>query len=57
MRRSLLWLSAFPLLVSGFFLINVDTLFAQVDRGSIIGLVTDPAGARVSGARGTLGKE
>ena len=54
MRRSLLWLSAFPLLVSGFFLINVDTLFAQVDRGSIIGLVTDPAGARVSGARVTV---
>jgi len=54
MRRSLLWSLAFPLLVSGFFMINTDTLFAQVDRGSIIGLVTDPAGARVAGAQVTV---
>ncbi len=29
-------------------------LLAQVDRGSIVGLVTDPAGARVSGAEVTV---
>src|SRR5215472_8218697 len=30
------------------------TLIAQVDRGSIVGAITDPSGARVSGAQVTL---
>jgi hypothetical protein len=42
------------LLLPGFFLTNPDRLLAQVDRGSIVGLVTDPAGARVSGAQVTV---
>ena len=30
------------------------TLIAQVDRGSIVGAITDPSGARVSGAQVTV---
>src|SRR6202162_3398926 len=36
------------------FLVNPGRLLAQVDRGSIVGLVTDPAAARVSGAQVTV---
>jgi Carboxypeptidase regulatory-like domain len=43
---------ALPLLLSCLFLAN--PLQAQVDRGNIVGLVTDPAGARVSGAQVTV---
>jgi len=39
------------LLLSCWLLTNPDRLLAQVDRGSIVGLVTDPAGARVPGAQ------
>src|ERR1700682_6214496 len=37
-----------------FTVITPSRLLAQVDRGSIVGLVTDPAGARVSGAQVTV---
>ena len=36
------------------FLAVPSALLAQVDRGSIVGIVTDPAGARVSGAQVTV---
>jgi len=39
------------LLLSCWLLTNPDRLLAQVDRGSIVGLVTDPDGARVPGAQ------
>ena len=42
------------LLLSCWLLTNPDRLLAQVDRGSIVGLVTDPAGARVPGAQVTV---
>jgi hypothetical protein len=42
------------LLLSFWLLTNSDPLLAQVDRGGIVGLVTDPAGARVSGAQVTV---
>ncbi len=42
------------LLLSCWLLTNSNLLFAQVDRGGIVGLVTDPAGARVSGAQVTV---
>jgi Carboxypeptidase regulatory-like domain len=42
------------LLLSCWLLSNSNPLFAQVDRGGIVGLVTDPAGARVSGAQVTV---
>ena len=45
---------AVVLLLSCWLLTNSNLLFAQVDRGGIIGLVTDPAGARVSGAQVTV---
>jgi Carboxypeptidase regulatory-like domain len=37
-----------------FCLFCINPLQAQVDRGNIVGLVTDPAGARVSGAQVTV---
>lgn len=40
--------------VSFLFLVTSNVMVAQVDRGSIVGLVTDPAGARVSGAQVTV---
>jgi hypothetical protein len=42
------------LLLFCWLLTNPDRLLAQVDRGSIVGLVTDPAGARVPGAQVTV---
>jgi Carboxypeptidase regulatory-like domain len=48
------WLSQVVLLLSCLFLLHPSPLFAQVDRGGIVGLVTDPAGARVSGAQVTV---
>ena len=47
-------LSLVLLLLSSLFVFNPNLSFAQVDRGSIVGLVTDPAGARVSGAQVTV---
>src|SRR5882757_8651700 len=44
----------FVLLLSYWLLTNSNYLLAQVDRGGIVGLVTDPAGARVAGARVTV---
>ncbi len=41
-------------LLSCSFLVIPNVVLAQVDRGSIVGLVTDPAGARVSGAQITV---
>jgi hypothetical protein len=52
--RASWWLSPVVLLFSCLFLLNPSPLFAQVDRGGIVGLVTDPAGARVAGARVTV---
>jgi len=52
--RASWWLSQVVLLLSCLFLLNPSPLFAQVDRGGIVGLVTDPAGARVAGARVTV---
>src|SRR5258705_4584803 len=52
--RASWWLSQVVLLFSCLFLLNPSPLFAQVDRGGIVGLVTDPAGARVAGARVTV---
>ena len=55
MRTSLrLSLVVLPLLSFCLILITPGRLLAQVDRGSIVGLVTDPVGARVSGARVTI---
>lgn len=47
-------LSLVVLLLSCLFLFSPYLMLAQVDRGSIVGLVTDPAGARVSGAQLTV---
>ena len=52
--RFIWWLSLVVLLLSSLFLFNASPLFAQVDRGGIVGLVTDPAGARVAGAQVTV---
>ena len=52
--RASWWLSLIVLFLSCLFLFNPSPLFAQVDRGSIVGLVTDPAGARVAGAQVTV---
>ena len=52
--RASWWLSLVVLLLSCLFLFNTSPLFAQVDRGGIVGLVTDPAGARVAGAQVTV---
>ncbi len=41
-------------LLSCSLLVIPNLLLAQVDRGSIVGLVTDPAGARVQGAQITV---
>src|SRR4051812_40625828 len=40
--------------VSFLLIVPSNILLAQVDRGSIVGVVTDPAGARVSGAQVTV---
>jgi hypothetical protein len=50
MRGSLQWSLVLALLLGSVFLTAPATLFAQVDRGGIIGLVTDPGGARVPSA-------
>ena len=42
------------LLLLSFCLLLAPRGFGQVDRGGIVGLVTDPAGARVSGAQVTI---
>ncbi len=52
--RASWWLSLVVLSLSCLFLFNPSPLFAQVDRGGIVGLVTDPAGARVTGAQVTV---
>ena len=52
--RASWWLSLVVLLLSCSFLFNPSQSLAQVDRGSIVGLVTDPAGARVTGAQVTV---
>ena len=52
--RASCWLSPVVLLLSGLFLFNSTPCLAQVDRGGIVGLVTDPAGARVAGAQVTV---
>src|SRR5690348_159766 len=52
--RASLWLSLAVLLLSYLFLLSPSPSFAQVDRGGIVGLVTDPAGARVPGAQVTV---
>jgi hypothetical protein len=52
--RASWWLSLVVLLLCCLFLFSPSPSFAQVDRGGIIGLVTDPAGARVSGAQVTV---
>ena len=41
-----------PLLIFGFFLMLAinEPLYAQVDRGGIVGTITDPSGARVAAA-------
>jgi hypothetical protein len=54
MRASFRLSLAVILLLFCWLLTNSNLLFAQVDRGGIIGLVTDPAGARVSGAQVTV---
>ena len=54
MRASFRWSLSFVLLLFCWLLTNPDRLLAQVDRGSIVGLVTDPAGARVPGAQVTV---
>ena len=55
MRATLrLFFAVVPLLSFCLFLTNSGRLLAQVDRGSIVGLVTDAAGARVSGAGVTI---
>jgi len=38
----------------GFLLIASGPAAAQVDRGAIVGIVTDPSGARVSNAEVTI---
>jgi hypothetical protein len=48
------WLSLVVLLLSCLFLFNPNQSLAQVDHGGIVGLVTDPAGARVAGAQVTV---
>lgn len=53
MRASFRLSLAVVLLLSCWLLCNSDRVLVQVDRGSIVGLVTDPAGARVSGAQVT----
>ena len=40
--------------VSFLLIVTSNILLAQVDRGSIVGLITDPAGARVFGAQVTV---
>lgn len=52
--RARWWLSLVVLLLACLFLFNATPLLAQVDRGGIVGLVTDPAGARVAGAQVTV---
>lgn len=52
--RASCWLSPVVLQLSGLFLFNSTPCLAQVDRGGIVGLVTDPAGARVAGAQVTV---
>ena len=47
-------LSLVVLLLSSLFLFSPSLSFAQVDRGGIVGLVTDPGGARVPGAQVTV---
>ena len=54
MRGSLQWSLVLALLLCSVFLTAPATLFAQVDRGGIIGLVTDPGGARVPSALVTV---
>jgi hypothetical protein len=54
MRASFRLSLSVVLLLSCWLLTNPDRLLAQVDRGSIVGLVTDPAGARVPGAQVTV---
>jgi hypothetical protein len=54
MRASFRLSLSVVLLLSCWLLIRPDRLLAQVDRGSIVGLVTDPAGARVPGAEVTV---
>jgi len=54
MRASFRWSLSFVLLLFCWLLTNPDRLLAQVDRGSIVGLVADPAGARVPGAQVTV---
>ncbi len=54
MRASFRLSLAVILLLSCWLLTNSERLAAQVDRGSIVGLVTDPAGARVEGAQVTV---
>ncbi len=52
--RTSLRLSLVVLLLSCLFLITPNPLLAQLDRGSVVGLVTDPVGARVPGAQVTV---
>ncbi|MGH9503392.1 MAG: carboxypeptidase regulatory-like domain-containing protein [Terriglobales bacterium] len=52
MRSS--WQLSLVVLLSWFLLFNPSPSYAQVDRGGIVGLVADPAGARVSGAQVTV---
>src|ERR1700730_8463000 len=40
--------------IFAFFLIATTRAVAQVDRGAIVGTVTDPTGARLSGAQVTI---
>jgi hypothetical protein len=54
MRGSLQWSLVFALLLFSVFLGAPAALFGQVDRGGILGLVTDPGGARVPSALVTV---
>ena len=54
MRGSLQWSLVLALLLSSVFLTAPAALFGQVDRGGIIGLVTDRGGARVPSALVTV---
>jgi len=45
---------AFLVVIACCFLAGSKPAFAQVDRGGIVGVVTDPAGARVAAAQITI---